>query len=388
MSYSNPPLIDKASPELPVSPVPPPKGFDENQRIFTSGSCIVYLYTNSTFVLNPGFDLAPGIDTCYIYAETISIPYSIKFQGTPIPKTVGLFCNTLTVAPDVTLDISGADGTENNAAGGAADGTNGGTIQIYVECLTNDILQNLRIVANGGSGAQGQSKKLEKGVMGGEGGNGGDGGTISIAYGCNAFDIGMAVYSRNTALWPDRAVDYNTRVLPAFAAPVIIALGYPTDVTTKWNSIGTAYAAYAESLKTLNLQIGLLLADTDGVGLTDQETKTVTGIQTAITNVLNSPSSSPVDVNTISKGLFDTIKTAITTYLGIGTQASHDTMMTSINEITATDIETNLSQSTPLTVMLDSVLTTSSSILTNVNLKAQEGMTSVVFGKFIPLIIQ
>jgi hypothetical protein len=119
--------------------------------------------------------------TCLIYAEKITLKGNIRIPG----KTLGLFCTTLALVGDVTIDVSGCKGikgtTSTTAAGGDGDaGGDGGKVYLFVQDILDDeVWKRLHIKAFGGDGGAGGDTSAS-GKTGGSGGNGGNGGNARL----------------------------------------------------------------------------------------------------------------------------------------------------------------------------------------------------------------
>lgn len=149
-----------------------------NDYAYHSNEKATIILSTEKYTIDDKFEFTTG--TCLIYAETIEISSSITQHG----KSIGLFCHTLTIPSQVTIDVSGDNGKagvshvdQDGKDGG--NGGNAGNVWICVQSLpTENAFQNLKIKASGGNGGRGGNSTSSQGKKGkgGNGGNGGNGG--------------------------------------------------------------------------------------------------------------------------------------------------------------------------------------------------------------------
>lgn len=148
---------------------------DDNFARFSKGDVTVILnVTDEPYKLDNRFNFST--QCCLIYAESIQISALLEAPG----KSLGIFCQDISIQGDVVIDVSGKDGdagkdstTDNAEPGG--NGTNAGDVWIFVQNGVEDTLKKIQIKAFGGDGGAGgdASAADKKGGKGGDGGNGG-----------------------------------------------------------------------------------------------------------------------------------------------------------------------------------------------------------------------
>lgn len=143
---------------------------DDFARIKTDEVTVISAASDVPYVI--GGDFLFETPVCLIYSEKIKLEGSIKHPG----KSIGLFCSTLEVPKDTTIDVSGEAKNPGSSNGGRGeDGSPGGKVWVFVQEATEETMKSLRINANGGDGSSGgDSSASDK--IGGNGGNGGTGG--------------------------------------------------------------------------------------------------------------------------------------------------------------------------------------------------------------------
>lgn len=174
--------------------------FDQDFTVIEkAGFCIVLNSKEGEYLLNQDAELFTSKSSnLLVYAESININSSIKIPG----RTLGLFCQTLTLTPSgsedfIIIDVSGANGGRSTAApvgsgSKGEDGKDAGSVYISVENAMADLSQ-LKVRALGGDGGIGGSTSdSDKEAQGGAGGKGGNAGKLRKA---------IPAYMRST---PDR----------------------------------------------------------------------------------------------------------------------------------------------------------------------------------------
>lgn len=141
-----------------------------------------YIFTPETFTLNPGLGFRTS--SLYVYAENIVLGGTYRGQGFA-GKTLGLYCDTLTLIDNVTIDVSGlpgSDGLPYASDGGSRvngkPGQDGGTIDLFVQNNLEQQLRSVKLIANGGDGGKGGDSKSESISRLSSGGDGGAGGSL------------------------------------------------------------------------------------------------------------------------------------------------------------------------------------------------------------------
>ncbi|KAG7425582.1 hypothetical protein Forpi1262_v013025 [Fusarium oxysporum f. sp. raphani] len=171
--------------------------------------CIIY--KTDEFVLDRSVGWSPQ-KTLTIYAEKVTIADSLRLES----RKLALFCKSLKLSHKaISLSVSGANGGKvlnDTTAGPDANGTGAGSLAIYVEDLTDDLIpsqdengehQGLYLYAEGGDGAAG-SHNTNAG-QGGKGGSGGSGGLISFYFSHKLYDDVTkldAIMDSTTKSWP------------------------------------------------------------------------------------------------------------------------------------------------------------------------------------------
>ena len=353
------------TPPLPPVPAVPP--INENEKVFKNGDVTLILYSDKPYDLSTlEFDTA----ICYIYAETVSLTTNKKFPE----KTLGIYCNSFVLgSKNVTIDVSGADGDSGEVNEKAVDGHAGGSINLYAETMTNEILHNLTLLANGGNGGEGKGTKVDK-EIGGRGGNGGDGGNRSVIFGSDASKIGMEISLQKKTTWPAQVQDYLNKVKPALAT----AVGYTAPQTSSWNIIAGKYATYSTSLSSLKSQLAALVAPPTNTtqGIPNEENKSKAGLlATAVQTVLDAISTSPVEF--LFQKELDKVTDAALKLMKFGTSAMQKSLTSAFDAVDIPALLDNLQPSSPLTDMFGDVLKTSSSILSDTVTHLQHFTSSV-----------
>ncbi|GAM91216.1 hypothetical protein ANO11243_092630 [Dothideomycetidae sp. 11243] len=194
---------------LPVASMVLPTALPTHGSIYAS-NLAAFQRENATFIFTPDvFTLDPLLggfttDALYIYAETIRLAGAYSYPG----KTIGLYCDTLDLNGNVTVDVSGTHGNNGVPAAAAASGggkqatdgapgQDGGTIELFVQNGVERQLQSIEMLANGGNGGNGGDVEDDTALRLGRGGRGGDGatdikaGSIIVQYGSTASRLGV-----------------------------------------------------------------------------------------------------------------------------------------------------------------------------------------------------
>ncbi|KAG8627256.1 hypothetical protein KVT40_004739 [Elsinoe batatas] len=125
-------------------------------------------------------------------------------------KSIGLYCDRLSLQDNVTIDVSGSNGVPGRPAASAgkdtsavdgARGQNGGTIDIFVQNGLEDQIGSLKLIANGGNGGKGGDVEAADSGRVGRGGAGGDGGNVTVQYGSTASRLGAILTKAGSGSW-------------------------------------------------------------------------------------------------------------------------------------------------------------------------------------------
>ncbi|KAK9709518.1 hypothetical protein K7432_008989 [Basidiobolus ranarum] len=209
------------SSELPKAPQYPPISLaDTTHACYDSGRVLLVLNTdeiNPLSLNNVNFEQ----DMCLIYSEVVSLSSSkLSLPG----KKIGIFCNQF-ILPTVqkptdkettadksvyTIDVSGTDKLKETGAGkDGENGVKGGSIWLYVQSMSYDVANRIRLVANGGGGGDGGDLTGPSAVThrGGKGGEGGQGGYVGVYYGYEPQALRLLFPSFNKLNWAHKVAE-------------------------------------------------------------------------------------------------------------------------------------------------------------------------------------
>ncbi|KAL7937413.1 hypothetical protein V8C35DRAFT_292443 [Trichoderma chlorosporum] len=229
---------------------------------FYDGASDCIVYKTDEFVLDQSVSW-PSSKTLTVYAENVSIADNLRLES----RKLAIFCNSLKLSQKaISLSVSGANGQkvlDNAETGPSATGNGAGSLTIYIENLTEDLIPSqdengenhgLYLYADGGDGAVGSNNT--KAGKGGNGGNGGSGGSINVFFSHKLYDDVMkldAIMDCSTKHWPTKVEQ-----LEAWKHDTSIA-----DSAVKL--FLTESASYSNMAKTLDgIEENLIIIDLEG----------------------------------------------------------------------------------------------------------------------------
>ncbi|KAK6541996.1 hypothetical protein TWF694_007768 [Orbilia ellipsospora] len=313
-------------------------------------------------------DLAFDTPICYIYAENVILAGDLHLPG----KTLGIFCNTLTVPAPVppsktpiitTIDVSGKDGTRNLSDEDVRNGGDGGVVYLYVENMTEPLLNSLRIKSNAGNGAVGMDSLTGEG---GPGGNGGDGGNIQVAFGSIFCDIGLQVYNGVSKAWAVQVKNMSEDILPAIKLETIgddKVFGYLATSVASWDAIVADYDTYSKALQALITSLGTILSPPESSTSIPDDT-TVDLVNYLISyiesylSMQSAPRSVPKSTTDISA-----IENAITAFIKLGSAPHQQTLVASMKALSILGGGQGPSKTTDFGSAIDEIMQASVDIL-------------------------
>ncbi|KAF2477201.1 uncharacterized protein BDR25DRAFT_251807 [Lindgomyces ingoldianus] len=179
--------------------------------------------TSKGVLLDSNFGFS--VISCLIYSEKVTladIPHigvKKRSDGTYQEPELGIFCSFLIIESQsgATIDVRGDKGADAGGTNTAQNGGTGGKIWLYVENMDEDIVDHLRLIADGGDGGVGCNI-----VPGGDagmlaGGNGGNAGQISVYYGCQARTLKSTLTQmlKPQTPWPKQVQQALSKLFPA-----------------------------------------------------------------------------------------------------------------------------------------------------------------------------
>ncbi|KAJ6261081.1 hypothetical protein Dda_3746 [Drechslerella dactyloides] len=304
---------------------------------------------------------------CYIYAEDIVLSTDLKLPG----KVLGLFCNTLTVASTIdpktkkpvptTINVSGEDGVSNATDDDARNGGDGGNVYLYVENMDDSILQNLRIVSNGGNGATGMDNA---GGLGGPGGNGGNGGEIQVVFGSVFSDIGVRAYNGTSQPWVMQVKTLVDSIMPAIKLKQLsdsVTFGYSDSQVTSWDGTLDDYSTYVDDVQKLQASLALLFSPPidSGGDPSDETLDLAQQLSDSIQTLVDSPNA-PTAVPDSTEDI-ETLETAIDSFIKIGGNKKEAEVISALSSVKS--VREPTSKTSDLNSAIDSIVQTSLGLL-------------------------